>query len=263
MKLDKIIKVLAVILIMILTANVFYFVGRGNKVYVKLPTVKIEKYVEEKPTYDYLCSVTVFIEGKTFNSEKNSFDSLYIGTGIVIAETKYYTYILTNTHVAEDYTDTKEKVYLFIKDNNIETDVPATIVKKLSVLDIAVLRVRGKLVNKRPIKGFAEPKIGEKTYMVGHHLGMKYIYGEGVISGYDNISLVAQLPVMWGNSGSGIFNKKGEMVGIIHSLPYTIVDFFPVFDVAHGFATDSEYIITFLRTIPELKNLSILNEEKL
>ena len=260
MKLDKIIKILIGVWIVVLiigAVNIVYFTGKNNKIQ---PSVKIEKCVEEKPSYNYLSSVTVFIKGKTFDCKKNEFKTLYIGTGVIIAETEYHTYILTNAHIAKNYTNNRKKVYLFIEDNNLESEVLATTVKRLPFLDLAVLRIRGKLINKHPIKGFGEPKIGEKAYMVGHHLGMKYIYGEGAVSGRDGLFLVVQIPTLWGNSGSGVFNKKGEMIGIIHSVPYVIVGFYSVYDIVYGYATDSIDIELFLKSIPELKSLDILNK---
>ena len=214
---------------------------------------KIIKIEETKPTYNYLKSITVLIKGKkpiVNESGKLTFRTVYLGTGVVIKVTDKYTYILTNEHIANS------KYVQFIQDKG--EDVRAKIIKVSDLFDLGLLRIRGKLTDKRAVKGIALSIIGEKVYMVGHHLGIPFIYDTGNISGYYGLNMIVSLPVMWGNSGSGVINKDGKLVGLIFALPVVFKNGFPVCDVAHGIAVDSISIVSFLNSIPELGNFSLI-----
>lgn len=65
-------------------------------------------------------------------------------------------------------------------------------------------------------------KRGDSVYSYGNPLGMESILTEGIISrtdfhysGNDNVYLVIDNVVMPGNSGGGIFTKKGKLAGIV------------------------------------------------
>lgn len=65
--------------------------------------------------------------------------------------------------------------------------------------------------------------IGTKMHMVGHVQGFYYTYVEGVVSSYrEHLRLIKKTgpfmqvsaPIYYGNSGGGVFNDSGELVGI-------------------------------------------------
>jgi hypothetical protein len=67
------------------------------------------------------------------------------------------------------------------------------------------------------------PALGEHVYIVGHVRGLWWSYVEGVISAYrkeligiDKVGPFIQTssPVYYGNSGGGLFDKYGNLVGI-------------------------------------------------
>jgi S1-C subfamily serine protease len=206
--------------------------------------------ITEKPSYDYLKSVTVEISGKASpefileETKKMQLDNVGIrwgGTGIVILKTKAYTYILTNAHVAGRG---MEDVELQVKDGDCY--VPAKLVKMSSKNDLAVLQIEGDLPEKRQIKGYSTTKPQDAVYVVGHHLGRAYTYGEGVMAGYENKNIIIQVPVLWGNSGSGVFNKNGKLVGLVFSISIRQIGMFPVIDMAHGIAVKIDDIKDFI-----------------
>jgi len=129
----------------------------------------------------------------------------------------------------------------------------ATIIKVHKNLDIALIKVRAHLTNKSIIKGITTATYQDKVYLVGHHLGNPYTYGEGVYAGYSGFDDVIQIPCLFGNSGSGVFNKDGKLVALVYGISGNIVGFCPVFDVAHALAVDGISIEKFLNGIKELK----------
>jgi len=155
-----------------------------------------------KPTYDELSNHTVYIEGK---SDRGG----YLGTGVVIQRVGEYDYVLTNRHIADGALELKiENLYRI-----------AEIIAISDTVDLALLRVRNNNFNKTPVKGLRYPKIGDSIYTVGHGLGLPYNWGEGVVSGFVTVNnvthLYLQLPSIGGQSGSGIFDNNGYLVGIL------------------------------------------------
>lgn len=65
------------------------------------------------------------------------------------------------------------------------------------------------------------PIVGERVYGVGHKGGLFYSYSEGIVSAFregDNSGgpfIQVQMPVYSGDSGSGVFNDHGELIGIV------------------------------------------------
>lgn len=227
------------------------------------------KYIlkeEIKPSYDYLKSVTVIIYGigklpseefkgslirlksKYYIISENLNIIKWLGTGVIIKIKNGYTYILTNAHIAGKKLT---NVTLFVE--NDDKNYEAEVVQCHKILDIAVIKFKGKLKGKQVIKGIAVAKPQDKVYCVGHHLGVPYIYGEGVFAGYVGFYDKIQIPCMWGNSGSGIFDKEGNLVALVFGINYQTIFDSPVFDVAHAIAIDSISIKLFLNKINELK----------
>jgi len=217
----------------------------------------------KKPSFEYLKSVTVAIQG-VINEPKvkeqpkkpqtNGVPVLYrdvkegwIGTGVVVKITEDFTYVLTNKHVA-GVGRTNSTISIL---NSIQTK-QATIMKFHPYLDLAIIRVDGRLEGKLAIKGVSISFPQDKVYLVGHHLGRKYIYGEGVFAGYDRIYDVIQIPCLYGNSGSGVFDKEGKLTSLIFAI--TVIPskgIFPIVDVAHGIAINGISLKIFLKEYVE------------
>ena len=208
----------------------------------------------EKPSYDYLKSVTVEINGSSrIGMEIIAPETVlpygelltgvlrWEGTGIVICSTTDYTYVLTNAHVAGKQLPTPKLTIKSGKDF-----VPAILVKHAKDKDMAIIKVQGRIIGKRAIKGLDTVKPSDRIYLVGHHLGRAYTYGEGVMAGYEEEKIIFQVPVMWGNSGSGVFNQRGKLVGLIFAISIRPVGMIPVVDVAHGIAVSIEDIKEFI-----------------
>lgn len=179
--------------------------------------VNINYKEEIKPSYKYLKSITVYIIGSTpseiLEDDTTIIGKSWIGTGSIIKIDEKYTYILTNAHVAGDK---NEGTVLFV-DNGLQK-VEAEILafhKNTNVIDLAVIKVRGKLKDKRAVNGFASAYLQDKVYLVGNYQGIKYVYSEGCMAGYDSIYNIFQLPICYGNSGSAVIDKEGNLVGVV------------------------------------------------
>lgn len=192
------------------------------------------RFKKDQPlSYEYLKNVTV----RLFR-EKEIDDTIgWIGTGIIVKITEDFTYILTNKHVAPLGTN----VYIIKNGSKYRVDI----LKNSAFNDLSLIRMNGKFSDKQVIKGFANHKIQEKVYSVGMYLGNYYIYTEGTVAGRGIYrELIINLPAANGCSGSGIFNSKGEIVGLLHAI-YK-VGFFAV-DTSKGICVPTSAIKVFLR----------------
>ena len=156
------------------------------------------------------------------------------GSGVIYSIAESEAYIITNYHVAGDG---KEFSIYFYGDTYSYKAVNASKIKATYVggsqsEDIAVLSVKipeGKSELVQSICGDVgtrdsdTAKVGETVYAVGNPLG----YGMSVVSGsismeVESDSLVSHLsmridaPVTHGNSGGGLFDRDGKLVGIVY-----------------------------------------------
>jgi len=207
---------------------------------------EINQLQEVKPSYEYLKSITVYITGKIPTREEDGVTVIgqqWSGTGTIIKIDNEYTYILTNAHVVNE----EENPILFVKDGLAQKEAEIVAIHDNSeIIDLAVIKVKGLLRGKRTVKGITVASPQDKLYLVGHHLGRPYIYGEGVFAGYDEIYDIIQIPTLFGNSGSGICNKNGELIGVIFAI--NRIGYFDV-DVAHGLAISSLNVQIFLNKL--------------
>ncbi len=210
-----------------------------------------------KPEYNTLKSHTVFIIGcsggvdvsaKLINligDDEDEAGGCWAGTGVVIKVTNTETYILTNNHVAG-----KQENNPIIYVENEESKIEAEIVKYHDYLDIAVIKVKGQLIGKTPIPGITTVFIQDPVYVVGHPLAVKYVYSEGVVAGYKGTSMLLQIPCIYGNSGSGVYNKDGKLAGLVFALEvYPGFAGIPEARITHALIVDSESIQLFLKDL--------------
>jgi len=214
--------------------------------------------MNKKPTYKYLKSVTVFIIGEVVAIPKPNTHEYIIeiplavdyrqellqwcGTGIIVKIDAYNTYILTNKHVAGGYK--KESVKIQILDGKEKLD--CEVVKLHDTQDLALLKIRGKLKDKSVVRGLAFPEITEKVFTVGHSLARPFMYGEGVFSGTTIEHDVYQLPCIGGQSGSGVFNSKGDVIGLVYSVAGARNGFLIQWDYTRANVVKGIYVQEFL-----------------
>lgn len=142
-------------------------------------------------------------------------------------------HILTAAHCTED-----EHEFTYIVSSQVHgvldepaTTHPATLVKIDLRRDLALL-VSTEIPTLHAIAALAEtvPAIGDPVYVVGHPLGMYWTYASGTVGAYyatvvgvettgPFIQILA--PITHGNSGGGVFDAHGDLIGIIGFGPHS------------------------------------------
>ena len=214
----------------------------------------IEKQIT-KPTYEEIRSHSVWIEGCAGGADHDDEVSFPIdkeggcwgGTGVVIKVTDTETFILTNNHVSGKG---EEDVKLYVENDVTHKLVAAEIVAQHSSVDAAVIKIKGSLPNKKVIPAIATAQIQDPVYVVGNPLGVRDVYSEGVVAGYEGVSMLLQMPCIYGNSGSGVFDQNGNLVGLVYALEvYPGFLGIPEARITHSLVVDSVSIRTFLKDL--------------
>lgn len=148
------------------------------------------------------------------------------GAGTVIKKTDNAMYILTCAHVVKEVMDLNEEGYNFgiavgySKNNKTNISVGmviyrAEIIKYDEDKDLALLKTSindnelesAKIANQRPKKG-------DTIYSIGSPLGLVHTISKGILSNYRNGHYISDNVITFGNSGGGLYNDKGELIGV-------------------------------------------------
>lgn len=155
-------------------------------------------------------------------------ETLYgAGSGIVISSDGY---IITNAHVAEndDYPVSKLVVNVNTTDPNtgdsISNSYTADLVGSDTDTDLAVLKIDAKDLTAAKLGDSDKLSLGDDVVVIGNPLGLETSVAKGVVSGlnrqvYDDNSVSAiqtDTAINSGNSGGGLFNMYGEVVGVVN-----------------------------------------------
>lgn len=136
------------------------------------------------------------------------------GSGVIIGENGY---IVTNNHVIEN----ARKIMVKLKNEEV---YEATIVGRSSEFDIAVIKIEANNLQVAVLGDSDKLVVGDTAVVVGNPLGSGATVTNGIISALDreidlgdsimNL-LQTNAAVNPGNSGGGLFNGYGELVGIV------------------------------------------------
>lgn len=141
-----------------------------------------------------------------------------IGSGVIVSEDGY---ILTNAHVVGDR---PSEISVLFSDNTTEQ---AKIIWKDESLDLAVIKVEKKGLQKVEIADSDKINIGDKAIAIGNPFGLNLqsTLTSGYISGLNRAITMQNGQVMngliqtdasinSGNSGGALLNSKGQLIGI-------------------------------------------------
>ena len=157
----------------------------------------------------------------SYAQERETADGLSTGTGFILAPSNY---VATNYHVIED----AQRIELSIPGYAVTT---ATVVIRDAINDLAILRPDRleSVGTSLPAVLFADParvRIGQDTltlgYPLGSLMGSTVRLSTGTINSlygmYDD-PRVYQIsnPIQPGNSGSPLFDRDGQLIGIVVS----------------------------------------------
>ena len=155
-------------------------------------------------------------------------ETLYgAGSGIIISQDGY---ILTNAHVAENYNYPVSKLAVNVNTTDPQTgDVvsdsyTAELLGSDTDTDLAVLKIDATGLTAAKLGDSDELSLGDDVVVIGNPLGLETSVSKGVVSGlnrqvYDDNSISAiqtDTAINSGNSGGGMFNMYGEVVGVVN-----------------------------------------------
>ena len=167
--------------------------------------------------------------GRGGNSSPQEYTSVSAGSGVIIGETDDSIIIATNQHVVDA---AKELSVAFVD----ETAASATVLGEDESTDLAVVAVKKadlsadtlSAIRVIPIGSSDDLRIGEEIVCIGNALGYGQSVSSGVVSaknrkiinengqteGTDSGLIQTDAAINPGNSGGGMFNLRGELVGI-------------------------------------------------
>ena len=172
--------------------------------------------------------------GNNGNNNRRSEEVEYgSGSGVVVAEH----YVLTNYHVVEDASSLKVVIN---SDDDTEPELlEATVAASDSDLDVAVLYVPDLKLSPVTLGDSDALQVGDYVFNIGNPLGFTNTVTAGIVSALNreistgsttdrygrkssivNTMIQTDAAINSGNSGGGMFNTAGELVGI-PTLKYT------------------------------------------
>lgn len=137
------------------------------------------------------------------------------GSGVIISENGY---IITNNHVIED----ASSITVTLADG---TSYSAELVGKDADLDVALLKIDATGLDPAEIGDSSTAQAGDKAVVIGNPLGqlggsvtqgiISSVSRDVMIDGVSHNVMQVDASINPGNSGGGLFNGRGELVGII------------------------------------------------
>lgn len=173
-----------------------------------------------KAAYEKASQSVVGIKISTGTSIANgriSSQTAFVGSGVVVSDDSY---VVTNNHVIES----ADSIYVVVG----EEEYPAELVATDADSDVAVLLCKDLNVTPATLGNSDELSVGDWALVIGNPLGESFAntLTTGVISGLGrdvstagantsvNNFIQTNAQINSGNSGGGLFNIAGELVGI-------------------------------------------------
>ncbi len=139
------------------------------------------------------------------------------GSGVIITSDGY---IVTNNHVVEGASGLK----VYLQDG---TEYEGTVVGTDELTDLAVIKIETTGLPAATLGNSSSVLVGETVYAIGNPLGVfTSSVSAGIVSGLNrtlevegqNMTLMqTDASVNPGNSGGGLFNANGELIGIVNA----------------------------------------------
>lgn len=161
--------------------------------------------------------VEIYTETVSGNSRLGQFISEGAGSGVIISPDGY---IVTNNHVIEN----ARKITVRL---NSGEEYEAELIGRDSKTDLAVLKINAANLHPAVFGNSNDLVIGEPAIAIGNPLGkLGGTVSEGIISapgrnieidGHTMNLLQTTAAINPGNSGGGLFNEKGELIGVVNA----------------------------------------------
>ena len=148
---------------------------------------------------------------------RDSSETVGSGSGVIVTSDGY---IVTNNHVVEG----ADAIKVHLEDG---TEYPATLIGTDSYTDLAVIKIDATGLPAATLGNSGDMLVCDTVYAIGNPLGvLASSVSEGIISGLDRVIEIEgqEMTLMQttaavnpGNSGGGLFNSKGELIGIVNA----------------------------------------------
>lgn len=187
----------------------------GNDIELVKIIQELKNKIQIEPDIEKLLRSNVFVRG-AFNG----------GAGTVIKKTEKYMYILTCNHVVEDIIEINKQGYkLTATIGYSKTDeynkiagmiaYKAEIIKYDEERDLALLKIFVLDDNLEAVSiAEKEPQLGDTVYSIGSPLGLLRTISKGILSHHEEGFNFSDNTTTYGNSGGGLYNLKGELIGV-------------------------------------------------
>ena len=162
----------------------------------------------------YLSATTINYTGASEEEDLGS------GSGVIITSDGY---IVTNNHVVEG----GQNIRVCLQDGS---EYEATLIGTDSYSDLAVIKIDATGLPAAALGTSSNMTVGDPVFAIGNPLGvLSSSVSQGIISGLDrtinvdghNMTLMqTDAAVNPGNSGGGLFNANGELIGIVNAKSY-------------------------------------------
>ena len=195
----------------------------SNTVIFEAVDREIPKEVSEAGTVAAVASIALpsVVEIRTEAVTNNSFYGQYVtegaGSGVIISEDGY---IVTNNHVISGASNINVRL------TNGE-EYKAKLIGTDAQTDIAVIKIEAEKLTPAVFGDSSTLIIGELTVAIGNPLGeLGGTVTDGIISALDReitvegenmVLLQTNAAVSPGNSGGGLFNSNGELIGVVNA----------------------------------------------
>jgi S1-C subfamily serine protease len=176
----------------------------------------IKRQIQVEPNLDRLLRTDVFV--------RTGFGE---GAGTIIKKTETNMYILTCYHVIAGILDyqtnfgIKMEATVGYSKTNESNNIVGMIAYKVDIIksdedsDLALLKVSviDKYLEEITIAE-TEPNLGETVYSIGSPLGLLRTISKGILSHKEDGFYYSDNTTTFGNSGGGLYNSKGELIGV-------------------------------------------------
>lgn len=162
------------------------------------------------------CVVAINVTGVKYDYFNREYPTEGSGSGVIISQDGY---IITNNHVISG----GSKITVFLSDGR---QFAATLIGKSADSDVALLKINATGLTAASIGTSGDLRVGDYVIAIGNPLGeFQGTVTDGIISGLARtitLSTGEQLNVLQtnaavnpGNSGGGLFDYNGKLVGIV------------------------------------------------
>ena len=159
----------------------------------------------------YMSSTTPTMTGEMAEQDTGA------GSGVIITTDGY---IVTNNHVVEG----GGNISAYLQDG---TKYPATLIGTDRFSDLAIIKIEAENLPAATLGSSVNTAVGSTVYAIGNPLGLfTSSVSRGIISGLDRTITIdgvsmtlmqTDAAVNPGNSGGGLFNAEGELIGIVNA----------------------------------------------